>query len=138
MKNFYCPFFPIFTLVMIAQNVFVIFNGDSISLWLTSNGANTKVGNIQDIQNKYDVFGTINNNTFSGQVIGPKLGLQFMISVTIYSNVFNAIFTFDYLGEKLDMNVFFIKKKSLAKLLLHTNQDKNSSRFVNSITFVGK
>ena len=61
-----------------------------------------------------------------------------MISVTVYSNVFNAIFTFDYLGEKLDMNVFFIKKKSLAKLLLHTNQDKNSSRFVNSITFVGK
>jgi hypothetical protein len=32
----------------------------------------------------------------------------------------------------------FYQKKSLTKLLLHTNRDKNSSRFVNSITFVGK
>ncbi len=102
---------------MNAQNVFVgtyegIFNGDNISLTLISNGANNVVGNMQDSQNKYDVSGTTNNNTFSGQAIEIKLGIQFAMSGTLQSNVFNAILTFDYLGEKHDMNVVFNKKKT--------------------------
>lgn len=117
MRYFSLSFFLYISFAMFAQSAFVgtydgVFNGDNISLVLTSDGGNNVSGYMQDSQNKYDVTGTISNNSFTGQAIEPKLGLQFAMSGTLQLNVFNAILSFDFLGEKHDMGVIFNKRKT--------------------------
>lgn len=97
-----------------AQNPFIgtfdgVFNGDNITLSLGSTGGNNVLGTMQDSQNKYSVTGTVDKKSFVGQAVEANLGILFSMVGTLEGNVFNAILTFDFLGEKHDMNVMFNK-----------------------------
>ncbi len=98
-----------------SQNAFIgtyygTFNGDNISLSLSSSGGNKVTGSMQDSQNKYVVTGSVNKNSFVGKAEESNLGILFIMTGTLQANVFNALLSFDYLGEKYDMNVAFTKK----------------------------
>lgn len=89
-----------------------VFNGDQVSLTLIPNEGNQWSGTMQDSQNKYDVTGQTQNNTFSGIAVEANLGITFRMSGVLNEDILNLVLTFDYLGEKHSMDVIFTKRKN--------------------------
>jgi hypothetical protein len=100
-----------------AQSGFVgsyqgVFNGDQVTLTLIGGANNKLTGKMQDSQNIYDVSGLASKNIFTGQAVEKNIGITFDLSGALEGDKLNMILSFEFLGEKQNMDVVFNKIKT--------------------------